>query len=63
MKKVVAALGFTAVFVLGMVQFATEAMADRPPIISCSTTFCVPCPEGYVLTPTPGNCCRCVKAR
>jgi hypothetical protein len=61
MKKILAVLGFAAVIVLGMVQFATEAKADRPPIDSCAAVLCIVCPDGYVAAPTPGNCCHCVK--
>ena len=28
----------------------------------CTGVRCMECPAGEVLSPSPGNCCRCVKA-
>ena len=60
-KRLLAALALTAVCVLGAVQFATEAKAERAAPMNCIGVLCAQCPDGYVLKPTPGNCCRCVK--
>jgi hypothetical protein len=61
MKKILAALGLGAIIVFGGVQLATNAQADQPPP-KCIGILCAICPDGYVPAPTPGNCCRCVKA-
>jgi hypothetical protein len=29
---------------------------------NCALVLCPPCEAGYTLSPTPGNCCRCVKS-
>ena len=60
-KKILVGLGLAVVLVLGWIQLSADAKADRP-ITNCAAVLCVPCPDGYVLAPTPGNCCRCVKA-
>ena len=61
-RKVLVGFGVTAAMLFGAVQFASKTMADRP-IVNCAAVLCIQCPDGYVLSPTPGNCCRCVKAR
>ena len=62
LKRALFALGISAVALVGSVQLATRAVAD-PPLDNCAAVLCLPCPEGYVAAPTPGNCCRCLKAR
>ena len=61
MKKTLAVLGFGTIIVFGAIQFATKVHAAPPPP-KCIGILCAYCPEGYVLSPTPGDCCRCVKA-
>jgi len=56
-KKLVCGLGLLTVFAVGAIQFVQDAKAQDHPLCPC-----VACPPGYVLSPTPGNCCRCVKA-
>ena len=29
--------------------------------VDCSLVRCMACPDGYVLSPTHNDCCRCVK--
>ena len=60
-KRWLIALGLAAVFVLGTVQFETAAKTERSAAVLCPGVPCAVCPDGYVLKPTPGNCCRCVK--
>jgi len=60
MKKIVVSLGLGAVIVVGGAQLFTSVKADPPPD-KCIGILCAICPDGYVLSPTPGNCCRCVK--
>ena len=59
MKKllVLAALGIIA---LGAFELATAPPAAAA--TNCYLVKCLPCPDGYVPSPTPGNCCRCVRA-
>jgi hypothetical protein len=57
LKKVFAAAVLLAVVVLGIVQLATRVEAAPR---HCQLVLCVPCPDGYVLSPLKGNCCRCV---
>jgi len=59
MKRIVTAMGLGAVIVFGGSQFVTSVRADPD---KCAGVRCIACPEGYVFAPTPGNCCRCVKA-
>lgn len=40
---------------------AVEITAPKAYAEDCSVVLCLTCPEGYVLSPTPGNCCRCVR--
>jgi len=60
MKRVVTAMGLGAVIIFGGSQFVTSVRAD-PPGDKCAAVLCPVCPEGYVFSPTPGNCCRCLK--
>lgn len=62
LKRALAIVGLTAIAILGAAQLATPVKAD-PPITNCAAVLCVPCPAGYHLSPTPGNCCRCVRDR
>lgn len=40
---------------------AVEITAPKVYAEDCSVVLCLTCPEGYVASPTPGNCCRCVR--
>ena len=62
LKRVLFALGVSMVALAGSVQLATRALAD-PPVSHCIGILCAQCPDGYALSPTPGNCCRCVRVR
>lgn len=43
--------------------FGVVATAPAPAVAAdCSVVLCPVCPAGTVFSPTPGNCCRCVKA-
>ena len=61
LKKIAFGIGMASVVMLGTVQLATSAHA-RGPVDHCSRVLCAGCPDGYVLSPTKGNCCRCVPA-
>ena len=61
-RRALFAIGLVATFAFGASQLATEALAD-PPLDNCAAVLCLPCPDGYVAAPSPGNCCRCVKPR
>ena len=56
-KKAFATAGLVVVAILGAAQLATRVEAAPR---HCQTVLCVPCPDGYVLSPHHGNCCRCV---
>ena len=58
-KKILMGLGLAAVLIVGWMQFSSRAEERR---IDCSIVRCLPCPEGFMLSPSNGNCCRCVKA-
>ena len=62
MKRIATTLGLGAVVVIGAAQLATSLKADPPPS-KCIDVLCATCPDGFGLSPTPGNCCRCVKVR
>ena len=58
MKRLILA-GLTVLGALGAIQVsAPQANAQGQ---DCSVVLCMTCPEGYTLSPTPGNCCRCVR--
>ncbi|HKV06824.1 MAG TPA: hypothetical protein VJ725_01715 [Thermoanaerobaculia bacterium] len=57
MKKLMLA-GLVA---LGTFGALSVAPAPATANIDCSFVKCAACPDGTVLSPTPGNCCRCVK--
>ena len=59
LRKIVVCIAATAALVMGTVQLASRVEA-RGPVDHCSRVLCIPCPDGYVLSPTKGNCCRCV---
>jgi hypothetical protein len=44
---------------LGVAAALEVAPAQATPP-DCAAVLCLPCPEGTVAAPTPGNCCRCV---
>jgi len=52
-------LALALLLMLGAFVALAPAQAD-PPLDHCATVKCGACPEGTVLSPTPGNCCRCV---
>ena len=56
MKKLI----LTAVF--AVLTFGAITVFSARPAMALRLCHCPPCPAGYVLAPTPGNCCRCVKA-
>ena len=58
MKKLLLA-GFVALGTWGLTLVPSQVTADP---VNCALVLCPVCPEGQVLSPTPGNCCRCVKA-
>jgi hypothetical protein len=60
MKKKTLAAIFVALAALGTVSVLTWTPATA---IDCSIVRCPGCPEGYVLKPSGGNCCRCVAVR
>ncbi len=39
----------------------TNEAAAKP--ASCDLVKCAACAAGYEMSPTPGNCCRCVKSK
>jgi hypothetical protein len=59
-KKMLAAILFVLVAAVGAVALLAPTPA---PAIDCSIVRCPGCPDGYVLKPTGGNCCRCVPIR
>lgn len=42
----------------GIANFTASEATAQP---NCAAVICPVCPEGTVASPTPGNCCRCVK--
>ena len=56
------AVGPTATLARGGRQLAGPVLAD-PPSGHCAAVLCIQCPPGFELSPTRGNCCRCVKIR
>lgn len=50
---------FASLMLLG--TFAAVEMSTPPAhAIDCSTVRCMACPDGFVFSPTPHNCCRCL---
>ena len=62
LRRTLFAAGISLIALVGSVQLASDALAD-PPLDHCAAVLCLPCPEGTVASPVPGNCCRCIKAR
>lgn len=61
MKRLILA-GLTVLGMFGAVQFsAPPANAQGGDLSHCAAVLCPVCPAGYVASPTPGNCCRCVR--
>jgi hypothetical protein len=58
LKRVLFAVGISAIALAGTAQLASEVCAAN----RCDRILCIPCPDGYVLSPKGGNCCRCVPA-
>jgi hypothetical protein len=56
MKKLMLA-GLIALGTFGVVATTPTPAAAA----DCSVVLCPVCPTGTVASPTPGNCCRCVK--
>ena len=59
-KRILFAAGVLAIVLAGAVQLASEAPTFAG-TNRCERILCIPCPDGYVLSPQGGNCCRCVK--
>ncbi len=60
LKKILFIAGVSAVTLVGALQLASEAPAYAGSN-RCERILCIPCPDGYVLSPIGGNCCRCVR--
>lgn len=58
MKRMLLA-GFVALAALASTQISAPAANANH--IDCSAVRCMACPDGYVLSPTHNDCCRCVK--
>ncbi|HVR96379.1 MAG TPA: hypothetical protein VMW27_07185 [Thermoanaerobaculia bacterium] len=58
MKRLILA-GLVCATAFGAALSTPKVQADPP---NCAVVLCMVCPDGYVLSPTPGNCCRCVPA-
>lgn len=58
MKRFILA-GLVTAGALGTLLIPTPNVNADPPV-DCSAVLCPTCPDGKVLSPTPGNCCRCV---
>jgi hypothetical protein len=56
MKRLILA-GIVTVGALVAVQATTPAASAAG---NCDGVRCMACPEGYVLSPTGNDCCRCV---
>jgi hypothetical protein len=59
MKRLILA-GLTVLGAFGAIQLSAP-QANAQGGQDCSVVLCMTCPEGYTLSPTPGNCCRCVR--
>lgn len=57
MKRLILA-GLVCAAAFGATLSTPKVQADPP---NCAAVLCLPCPEGTVAAPTPGNCCRCVR--
>jgi hypothetical protein len=60
MKRIILA-GFVMAGAFGTLLIPTPSV-NADPVVDCSAVLCPVCPDGKVLSPTPGNCCRCVPA-
>ncbi|HSK77478.1 MAG TPA: hypothetical protein VLQ45_13595 [Thermoanaerobaculia bacterium] len=58
MKRLILATALLA-GTFGVANFTVNEVNAQPP--NCAVVLCLVCPEGTVASPTPGNCCRCVK--
>lgn len=61
MKRLILAGLVTCAAVLS-IQVSAPAANANDGTSNCAAVLCPICPEGTVASPTPGNCCRCVKA-
>jgi hypothetical protein len=59
-RRLVFACAIAATALVGAVQLASQSPAVAG-TNRCERILCIPCPDGYVLSPQGGNCCRCVK--
>jgi hypothetical protein len=59
MKRLILA-GLVALGMFTTIQF-TAPQAAAQDLSHCAAVLCPICPEGYTASPTPGNCCRCVR--
>lgn len=59
MKRLILA----GLMVLGMFTTiqVSAPQANAQDLSHCAAVTCLVCPEGYTASPTPGNCCRCVR--
>ena len=60
MKKRLLTAVLVAIAAVGTVALLAPTPATA---IDCSIVRCPGCPDGYVLKPSGGNCCRCVQVR
>lgn len=59
MKRLILA-GLVTLGALSAVQISAPQANAQPQ--NCAVVLCQVCPAGTVASPTPGNCCRCVRA-
>lgn len=57
MKRLILA----GVVAMGAIFAVQAAVPTADAFVDCSTVRCMACPEGYTFSPTPNNCCRCIK--
>ena len=55
---------FVAILI-AVAAIGTVSLLAPTPVtaIDCSIVRCPGCPDGYVLKPAGGNCCRCVPVK
>lgn len=59
MKRLILA-GLVALGTFTAIQVSAP-QANAQDLSRCAAVLCPVCPEGYTASPTPGNCCRCVR--
>ena len=60
MKRLILA-GLVALGMFTTIQLSAPPANAQGGPNNCAVVLCPLCPEGYTLSPTPGNCCRCVR--